>query len=1494
MLNHPLTLRARISGMLFLVAVASVSFLGLFGVSTIAGLSEEMIQEPVRADLRHVAERMRQQLDERIHDVLSLADATFLHLAIADPGPNDAETGLPTPLGVALLERRLRTLLENDHRYLAGEFIDLDLHFGLRIDRRGGRLAVASTTFADTAAVTNHLATIGTWSTPLFVSDVRLDGRWHGPATSPALVFTVGARFTDRRGNPRAFVVATIDATPLFHQIELLYTREGAAFMCDRAGRYLHHSDFAREWAVTETGNPPRTWGHDYATALPLGARTGTLPLPGGNLLLFESIERPEGGGPLWLVARELPYSVLHAPIARWQWVTVGVGLVAIVGAWLLTLPLATWLTHPLREIVAATRSLRDGRFTPPVVVHANDEVGQLTEAFNEMAEGLALSRAQAARLLTEIDAARQRLQGVIDNAPLAVFACDPSGCLTLVEGRGLHGLGLTRDRQGHPLEELRTDHAQLVAGLEGSLRGERSESRLEYDLSSFDAHFSPALSDGRPAGAIAIIVDVTERRRLERLQTEQTQILEKLARGGDLREVLDALLLLVERQMPGAFGLVMLVDSHGQVLFPAAAPRLPHHFVTALAEGVPIDPHAGANGNAAYHRRAVMVPDIAVDGPCLVLGRIALGHGLRACWASPVLGHDDRLLGTLAVYWPEARKPQSVEMALLQTTAHVIGIAVTQRLREEEMARSNDDLLALHALSVTIGSTLDLTQILDTLLDIAVQRLVDRGVRPLVQIDTVVAPMPSPARRPEVFVTVLLTNPGSATLQAVAAAGTMQGRLPTTLRVQAGQGAAGWVLQRGRTLHLADARNFPVFLSANDPGRSQIASYLGLPLLTIGGTIGVLDLTSDQPNVITSDEVVFFQTLASGLGAFIDNARVHGEIRQRARQLAGDIEIQKQYAENVLRSITDGVSTVDTEFRIVSWNRGAETITGRPAAEVIGRRCCEALGRGGGDPTQLDCTSCVFHQVQQTRTAAPAREIQARHRDGQPLLLAVASAPLQDERGTAIGAVQVFRDVSRERALLENVQRANQAKSAFIANMSHEIRTPLNAVLGFAQLLEHDAVLNATQRSHAEMINRAGQYLLELINGLLEISKIEAGRVTVQREPFVLPGLLTDVEMMFRPRIEARQLSFIVERGPDLPAQIVTDKAKVRQILINLIGNAVKFTTRGSITLRVEVQRHDATDWLALAVADTGPGIAEDEMGHLFNYFEQTSIGRQVGGGTGLGLAICREYVVLLGGTIEAHSRLGAGSTFSLRLPIAIPPSAAHADTHDPGTRPQRILPRLAPGHREVRALIVDDNEVNRQVLTLMLRDAGFTTREAADGQAAIDINRDWHPQVILMDMRMPLVDGHTAIRTIRQHPGPSRPVIVGVSASAFEENRQQVLTAGADAFLSKPIRGNDLFSLLQKHLDIRFVSERAPAEDASAPAPTPCDIDPARLAALPPDLVRGLREAIVHADLDRALELLRALASHDPQTAEAMRRLVESFAYERLLELLRHEVRS
>lgn len=440
------------------------------------------------------------------------------------------------------------------------------------------------------------------------------------------------------------------------------------------------------------------------------------------------------------------------------------------------------------------------------------------------------------------------------------------------------------------------------------------------------------------------------------------------------------------------------------------------------------------------------------------------------------------------------------------------------------------------------------------------------------------------------------------------------------------------------------------------------------------------------------------------------------------------------------------------------------------------------------------------------------------------PRVLNVSTAPVHTRHKQ--GRLWLFIDITAQEtaahelraanaqllAAREAADAANRAKSLFLANMSHELRTPLNAIVGLAQVMQDDPSLTPAQRENFDIIVQSSDHLLTMINEVLDISKIEAGKMELHEVDFDLHATLRTLQAMLQQKAANKGLRLVVEIAPDVPVYVHADQGKLRQVLINLLNNAIKFTAQGSVTLRV---RMEAGGQGLFIVEDTGAGIAPEEMEQLFSEFEQTASGRHSQEGTGLGLPISRKFIQMMGGEITVHSRVGQGTTFTVRVPLppALSPDLAGAD---PGT-----VIGLAPDSPHVRVLIVDDIANNRTVLRQVLQPLALSVREAADGAEALALWEAWRPDLVWLDIRMRGIDGMEVARTIRRREAESgglRTCIIAITASVMAGDHDSLRAAGCDDIVPKPFRRAQIFDLMARHLGLRYLYRTRPTPQAGA----------------------------------------------------------------------------
>jgi signal transduction histidine kinase/DNA-binding NarL/FixJ family response regulator len=495
------------------------------------------------------------------------------------------------------------------------------------------------------------------------------------------------------------------------------------------------------------------------------------------------------------------------------------------------------------------------------------------------------------------------------------------------------------------------------------------------------------------------------------------------------------------------------------------------------------------------------------------------------------------------------------------------------------------------------------------------------------------------------------------------------------------------------------------------------------------------------------------------------------------------------------------------------------------------------------------------------------------------------------NQLGVALQQAELLAQTQRQAVQLqtakETAEVANRAKSEFLANMSHELRTPLNAILGFTQVMHRDTSLSQQQQEHIAIINRSGEHLLSLINDILEMSKIEAGRMSLNPNNFDLYHLLESLQDMFQLKASAKGLQLIGDCAADVPQYVRTDEGKLRQVLINLMGNAIKFTRRGTVMLAVERRQEsgallDSQCRLVFAVTDTGPGIPPEAIDSLFEAFTQSPTGQDLAEGTGLGLPISRSFVQLMGGEISVNSVIGQGTTFTFDIPIRC---VSGDDIKAEGVG-GRVL-GVAPDQPPYRILVAEDKWTNRLLLVNLLTTVGFQVREAENGKQAVALWSSWQPHLIFMDMRMPVMDGYEATKRIKAHIQGQATVIIALTASAFAEQRTVILAEGCDDFISKPFREQILLEKIAEHLGVRYTYE------ASLLPPLQKEEEPVEmltreaLATMPAPWLSQLHRAAEACNDEAIFALIEQIPESHAPLKSTLTHLVENFRLDIMIEM-------
>ncbi len=700
--------------------------------------------------------------------------------------------------------------------------------------------------------------------------------------------------------------------------------------------------------------------------------------------------------------------------------------------------------------------------------------------------------------------------------------------------------------------------------------------------------------------------------------------------------------------------------------------------------------------------------------------------------------------------------------------------------------------------------------------------------------------------------------------------------KIPEILPVS--QGFAKKVVTSGKSVMLVNNRS----ASENFSSKS-IKSRALIPLLNQKEVIGILSVETTTGNKLMEADLHMLESIAE----IFTNALWRARIYEKSLRTQEALDKERRLLRTVIDNIPDQIFARDRECRFTLSNlKDAQMMGFSDPDQVLGKNDLDffpyemAMLYIADDKQVMESGQ---PQVNKIEPMVDADEIDR--------WIMTTKVPLRDNQDQIIGLVGIARDITQQKLdaqALEEAKRqaeeANKAKSTFLANMSHEIRTPLNAILGFSQLLLRDPDLSSEQQHQLATIHNSGEHLLQLINDILEISKIEAGRTTINPVTFDIYGLLQDLRSMFQVRVEEKGLSLDVIIEDRVPRHIISDESKIRQILINLIGNAVKFTKQGRIRCIVDARHIEGDSWkLIIQVEDSGIGITADDIKTIFQVFQQAPGGISEGG-SGLGLAISQRFASMLNGEIQVASEPGLGSCFTLEIEVL----------EDKTSVPVRKKPRFKISGiknplKPYQILVVDDVKESRELLSSLLSRVGFEVLEAINGKEGLEVWKTKTPDLIIMDIRMPVMNGLEATIQIRSSETETHVPIIAATASAFEEEKQTILDTGMNGYMRKPIQEEELFALIGECLGIEYTyfgDNAQPGSPAQHQSELSFPVD--ELEAIPAESKERLITACTNADLDLILEMIERIKQCCPQASRELLEMASNLQYEDILSLL------
>lgn len=667
------------------------------------------------------------------------------------------------------------------------------------------------------------------------------------------------------------------------------------------------------------------------------------------------------------------------------------------------------------------------------------------------------------------------------------------------------------------------------------------------------------------------------------------------------------------------------------------------------------------------------------------------------------------------------------------------------------------------------------------------------------------------------------------------------------------GKSMTGYLIKKGKPL-LVKSKEYKKLI---DSGKIELIGtfpkvWLGVPLKVNEIVIGAIVVQSyDDESAYQLGDVELLKFVSSHISLAVQRKKIEQEIA-----------VSKQVLRKVLDNIPIKVFWKDRDSTFLGCNKSSlKEMNIENEEDVIGKSDFDFHEKVDAEKYRADEEAIMLSGIPKLNY----QETQIK--EGKERMYITSKLPFCDEKGNVIGIVGTSDDITEQKETevklkkaIEDANAANLSKSTFLSNMSHEIRTPMNAILGYSQLLQDDDNLTKTQQENLKTINRSGEHLLELINDILDMSKIEAGRVTLKKYDFNFTELLKEVEQLFKLKAEQKNIKFSFKLDEKIPKVIIADKSKVKQVIINLIGNALKFTIKGFVKVTVEIGKNNM---MFVKIKDSGKGISKEDQKTVFKPFEQAQKGAAVEGGTGLGLAISKKLANLMEGDIEVESDFEKGSEFIFSFNYL----EGEEKKLEENIKMLKVE-ALSPEMKDIKVAIVDDRFENRDILFKKLNPLGFTTRMAENGQEAVNLYKEWKPDIILMDVVMPVMNGVEATRQILEMAGDHDVKIFVVSASALESEQKEIMELGATIFIKKPVKFDELLAEMHNKAGVQFIYKNNQIETSEE-----------RISVSPEDVPKAIKIKLLNAAAEGDFMLLQDLVATLEEETNKSFKIIEDF---------------